>query len=108
MQQTILFTVPGKPSTRPLIILSGLTFEAQCSTPISVRLSRALSSAIEKAKCNCTRGRINDAVAAALGIAAFFSGIYGHDVALMGCSLAAAISIFVIDPILTKGGQNNG
>lgn len=93
---------------KPIVILNGLTLEAQCSTPISVRLSRALSSAIEKAKCNCTRERINVAVAAASGIAAFFSGIFGHNVALMGCSLAAAISIFVIDPILTKGGQNNG
>ena len=73
MQQTILFKVPGKPSTRPLVILTGLDIEAKSTTPVSVRLSRALSSAwssslatLRSAKkwtrCNCTPVRIVRAV----------------------------------------------
>lgn len=83
MQQTILFKVPGKPSTRPLVILTGLDIEASSTkslryaknstTPVSVRLSRALSSAwssslatLRSAKkwtrCNCTPVRIVRAV----------------------------------------------
>lgn len=73
MQQTILFKVPGKPSTRPIVILTGPAIEAQSSTPISVRLSRAISSAwsstlatLRSAKkwtrCNCTPRRIVSAL----------------------------------------------
>lgn len=58
MQQTILFKVPGKPSTRPLVILTGLDFEAKSTTPVSVRLSRALSKAWQWTRCNCTPVRI--------------------------------------------------
>ena len=58
MQQTILFKVPGKPSTRPLVILTGPSFETQYSTPVSVRLSRALSKAWKWTRCNCTPVRI--------------------------------------------------
>ena len=58
MQQTILFKVPGKPSTRPLVILTGPSLEARYSTPVSVRLSRALSRAWRWTRCNCTPVRI--------------------------------------------------
>lgn len=58
MQQTILFKVPGKPSTRPLVILTGLDIEAKSTTPVSVRLSRALSKAWSWTRCNCTPVRI--------------------------------------------------
>ena len=60
MQQTILFKVPGKPSTRPLVILTGPSLEtqAQYSTPVSVRLSRALSRAWQWTRCNCAPRRI--------------------------------------------------
>lgn len=60
MQQTILFKVSGKPSTRPLVILTGPSLEtqAQYSTPVSVRLSRALSRAWRWTRCNCTPVRI--------------------------------------------------
>lgn len=62
MQTSILFKVPGKPSTRPLVILTGPAIEAQSSTPISVRLSRALSSAWKWTRCNCTPRRIVSAM----------------------------------------------
>ena len=54
MQQPILFKVPGKPSTSPLVILTGPALGARYSTPISVRLSRALSMAWRWTRCNCT------------------------------------------------------
>lgn len=62
MQTSILFKVPGKPSTRPIVILTGPAIEAQSSTPISVRLSRALSSAWKWTRCNCTPRRIVSAL----------------------------------------------
>lgn len=58
MQTSILFKVPGKPSTRPIVILTGPAIEAQSSTHISLRLSRALSSAWKWTRCNCTPVRI--------------------------------------------------
>lgn len=54
MKQTILFKVPGKPSTRPLVILTGPAVGIQYSTPVRVRLSRALS----QAKSNCAPRQI--------------------------------------------------
>lgn len=62
MQQSILFKVPGKPSTSPLVILTGPAIGAQYSTPISVRLSRALSMAWHWMRCNCTPRRIVSAL----------------------------------------------
>lgn len=62
MQQTILFKVPGKPSTRPLVILTGLDIEAKSSTnhfrEAAKMLSRALSKAWNWTRCNCTPVRI--------------------------------------------------
>lgn len=58
MQTSILFKVPGKPSTSPLVILTGPALGAQCSIPVSVRLSRALSTAWNWTRCNCTPRRI--------------------------------------------------
>lgn len=58
MQQTILFKVPGRPSTRPIVILTGPAIGAQSSTPVSVRLSRTLSKAWQWTRCNCTPVRI--------------------------------------------------
>ncbi len=60
MQTSILFKVSGKPSTRPLVILTGPSLEtqAQYSTPVSVRLSRALSRAWQWTRCNCAPRRI--------------------------------------------------
>ncbi len=52
--QTISLKAPGRRSNRPLVILTGPMLSAECSTPASVRLSRALSSAWQWAKCNCT------------------------------------------------------
>lgn len=64
MQQTILFKVPGKPSTSPIVILTGpaLVAQAQYSIPVSVRLSRALSMAWSWTRCNCTPRRIVSAL----------------------------------------------
>lgn len=72
MRQTILFKVPGKPSTRPLVILTGLDIEASstkslrsaknCSTnhfrEAAKMLSRALSKAWNWTRCNCTPVRV--------------------------------------------------
>lgn len=62
MQTSILFKVSGKPSTSPLVILTGPALGAQCSTPVSVRLSRALSSAWQWTRCICAPRRIARAV----------------------------------------------
>lgn len=66
MQQTILFKVPGKPSTRPLVILTGLDIEAKSSTnhfrDVAKMLSRALSKAWQWTRCNCTPVRIIRAI----------------------------------------------
>lgn len=64
MQTSILFKVSGKPSTRPLVILTGPSLEtqAQYSTPVSVRLSRALSRAWQWTRCNCAPRRIGRAL----------------------------------------------
>lgn len=62
MQQSILFKVPGKPSTSPIVILTGPALGSRCSTPVSVRLSRALSSAWQWTRCNCAPRRIARAV----------------------------------------------
>lgn len=58
MNQTVLFKVPGKPSTSPVVILTGPALGAKYSTPVSVRLSRALSMAWRWIRCNCTPRRI--------------------------------------------------
>ncbi len=58
MQTSILFKAPGRSSNRPLVILTGPAIEDQSSTPLSVRLSRALSKAWEWTRCNCTPVRI--------------------------------------------------
>lgn len=68
MQQTILFKAQGKPSTRPLVILTGLSIEVSStkslrpaknsSISIRSRLSRALSMAWQWMQCSCTPGRI--------------------------------------------------
>lgn len=62
MQTSILFKAPGRSSNRPLVILTGPAIEDQSSTPISVRLSRALSSAWKWTRCNCTPRRIVSAL----------------------------------------------
>lgn len=72
MQQTILFKVPGKPSTRPLVILTGLDIEASSTKSLrfaknsatnhfreaAKMLSRALSKAWNWTRCNCTPVRV--------------------------------------------------
>lgn len=46
MQTSILFKASGKPSTRPLVILTGPALEAHYSTPIGVRIAQALDVAV--------------------------------------------------------------
>ena len=58
MQTSILFKAPGRSSNRPIVILTGPAIGAEYSTPLSVRLSRALSSAWKWTRCNCTPRRI--------------------------------------------------
>ena len=68
MQQTVLFKAPGRSSNRPIVILTGLDIDASSTkslrpaknstTPVSVRLSRALSKAWNWTRCNCTPVRI--------------------------------------------------
>lgn len=72
MQQTVLFKAPGRSSNRPIVILTGLDIEASSTkslrsaknftTPVSVRLSRALSKAWKWTRCNCTPVRIIRAI----------------------------------------------
>lgn len=47
---------------KPLVILTGPVLAAKFSTPITVRLSRALSAAWKWALCNCSPRRIVSAV----------------------------------------------
>lgn len=58
MYQTILFKVPGRPSTLPLVILTGPAIGAQYSTThfpgVAKMLSRTLSKAGEWMRCKCT------------------------------------------------------
>lgn len=65
MNQTVLFKDSGRSSNRPIVILTGPAIEAKFSTPITVRLSRALSSAWNWTRCNCTPVRI---IRAAVGL----------------------------------------
>lgn len=58
MNQTVLSKASGRSSNRPIVILSGLAIEAQYSTSISACLSRALSTAWQWMRCNCTPRRI--------------------------------------------------
>ena len=58
MQTSILFKAPGRSSNRPIVILTGLDIEAKSITPVSVRISRALSSAWQWTRCNCMPRRI--------------------------------------------------
>lgn len=62
MNQTVLFKDSGRSSNRPIVILTGPAIEAKFSTPITVRLSRALSSAWNWTRCNCTPVRIIRAI----------------------------------------------
>ena len=72
MQQTVLFKAPGRSSNRPIVILTGLDIEVSSTkslrsaknstTPVSVRLSRALSKAWNWTRCNCTPVRIVSAL----------------------------------------------
>lgn len=62
MQTSILFKAPGRSSNRPIVILTGPAIGAEYSTPISTRLSRALSAAWLWTRSNCTPRRIFSAV----------------------------------------------
>ena len=52
MYQTILFKAPGRRSNSPVVILNALSLRQ--SLTLGPRLSRALSSAWNWVKCNCT------------------------------------------------------
>lgn len=66
MKQTILFKVPGKPSTSPVVILSALDLAGKSKTnhfrEAAKMLSRALSKAWKWTRCNCTPVRIIRAI----------------------------------------------
>lgn len=66
MKQTILFKVPGKPSTSPVGILSALDLAGKSKTnhfrAATKMLSRALSKAWKWTRCNCTPVRIIRAI----------------------------------------------
>ena len=104
MQTSILFKVSGKPSTRPLVILTGPSLEtqAQYSTPVSLRLSRALSRAWQWTRCNCAPRRIGRALFGAkvsTVVAAFFvSAFWCHNVTIAGT--IAALEAFAFDCLL--------
>lgn len=54
MQTTVLFKAPGRRSNSPIVILTGPAIGAKYSTPIGVRISRALSAACNWVRCSCT------------------------------------------------------
>lgn len=86
MQSSILFKVPGRPSTRPVVILTGLAIEAKYSTTVSARLSRALSKAGEWLRCNCTPRRIFGALfsarMSAVVAAVALSAMWWHNITI--------------------------
>lgn len=86
MQNSILFKVPGKPSTSPIVILTGPAIGAQYSTPASVRLSRALSMAWSWTRCNCTprnivRALFSEKVSTAVAIVCVVA-MWWHNIAI--------------------------
>lgn len=109
MQQTILFKVPGKPSTRPLVILTGLDIEAKSSTnyfrEAAKMLSRALSKAWNWTRCNCTPVRIVTFASAAAGLFAFAGFICDNETLLCTASAATVACIFFLEPMVRKGGK---
>lgn len=132
MQTSILFKVPGKPSTRPLVILSGLAFAAQSSTSAGLRISRTLSSARSSslatlrsakkwAQCNCTPRRIAGALFSARVSAAFaalfLAALWWHNISItdtveaqralgVDCLLALPYAIaWTLRPSAPKGGE---
>lgn len=58
MQQSILFKVPGKASTSPVVILSALNIERSYRNSTRTAISRTLSKVALWVKCNCTPRRI--------------------------------------------------
>lgn len=121
MQTSILFKVPGKPSTRPLVILSGLALAAQSSTSAGLRISRTLFSALKWAQCNCTPRRIAgtlfSARVSATFAALFLAALLWHNISItdtveaqralgVDCLLALPYAIaWVLRPSHTKGGE---
>lgn len=121
MSQTVLFKVPGKPSTRPLVILSGLALEARFSTSAGLRISRTLSSLWQWTRCNCTPRRIVSTLFSARVSAAFaalfLAALWWHNIAItdtveaqcalgVDCLLALPYAIaWVLRPSATKGGE---
>lgn len=105
MQTSILFKVPGKPSTSPLVILTGPALGAQCSTPISVRLTRALTAAWQRARSICTPVHIVTFASAAAALFAFAGFICDNETLLCTASAANVACIFFLEPMVRKGGE---
>lgn len=59
----ILFKAPGRSSSRPTVVLTFMSLTAKSSTPPTVAISRALSSARAWARRNCKPNRVVAAIA---------------------------------------------
>lgn len=105
MQTSILFKAPGRSSNRPIVILTGPAIGAEYSTPISARLSHALSAAWQRAKSICTPVRIVTFASAAAALFAFAGFISNNDTLLCTASAATVACIFFIEPMVRKGGE---
>lgn len=105
MQTSILFKAPGRSSTRPLVILTGLSLEARYSNPINVRLTRALTAAWQRARSICTPVHIVTFASAAAGFFAFAGFICDNETLLCTASAATVACIFFIEPMVLKGGE---
>ena len=89
----------GRSSTK------SLRFAKNSSTPISVRLTHALSAAWQRAKSICTPVRIVTFASAAAGLFAFAGFISNNDTLLCTASAATVACIFFLEPMVRKGGE---
>ena len=103
---------------KPIVILNvlaiersstkSLRFAKNSSTPISVRLTRALSAAWQRARSICTPVRIVTFASAAAALFAFAGFICDNETLLCTTSAATVSCIFFFEPIVRKGVKNNG
>ena len=95
MQQTILFKVPGKPSTSPLIILSAINIGTQPTTICS-----AIRRATMRATSAITPSGVCTAACVAAGAVTTGAALSGHDITASIAATLGAVDIFFVSPAL--------
>ena len=96
MQTSILFKIPGKPSIRQLVILN--------EPAVGRSISRTMA-AMGATRSACTAANINLAVAAVAAATAFVAAVVEHVPILCAASTVAAVAIFIVTPLIEKGGE---